>query len=209
MTLSNQRYVTLLLLLFTVIWTALAINPLYRDDWVLENILTGITLLCLIATYRRMPLSKTSYLLIFLFLSLHTLGSHYTYAEVPYEQWVFTLTGGSLNDLMHWQRNQFDRLVHFLYGFLLVYPIREVVMKVVEVKRGLAYFVAVLMVMSTSMLYEVVEWGAAVYFGGDLGVSYLGIQGDTWDAQKDMLLASIGAVIAASYCFWRPRMIRQ
>ncbi|RTE67530.1 DUF2238 domain-containing protein [Amphritea opalescens] len=205
MVLSNQRYVTLLLLLFTVIWTVLAINPLYRDDWLLENALTGITLLCLMITYRRMPLSNASYSLIFVFLSLHTLGSHYTYAEVPYEQWVFRLTGGSLNDLMHWQRNQFDRLVHFLYGLLLVYPIREVVMKLAEVKPRLGYFVAVLIVMSTSMLYEIMEWGAAVYFGGDLGVSYLGIQGDTWDAQKDMLLASIGGVIAALYLCWQPR----
>lgn len=198
-TLSNQRYVILLLLLFFIIWTVLAINPLYRDDWLLENILTGITLLCLIVTYRRMPLSKVSYTLLLVFLSLHTLGSHYTYAEVPYDKWVFALTGGSLNDLMHWQRNQFDRLVHFLYGLLLVYPIREVVMKLSGVKRGMAYFVAVLLVMSTSMLYEVVEWGAALYFGGDLGVSYLGTQGDTWDAQKDMLLASMGAVITALY----------
>jgi len=72
-----------------------------------------------------------------------------------------------------------------------------------------AYFVAVLIVMSTSMLYEMIEWGAAEFFGGDLGVAYLGTQGDVWDAHKDMLLASIGAVLAALYLYWRYRLAKQ
>lgn len=209
MALSNQRYAVILLMLFLIIWTALAINPLYRDDWLLENILTAITLPCLIFTYKRMPFSKASYLIIFLFLCLHTLGSHYTYAEVPYEKWVLALTGGSLDALMGWERNQFDRLAHLLYGLLLVYPIQELITKITKVKRGMAYFVAVLIVMSTSMLYEIVEWGAAEFFGGDLGVAYLGIQGDIWDAHKDMLLASIGSVVTALYLCRRPHSDEQ
>lgn len=209
MILPNQRYALILLVLFLMIWSALAINPLYRDDWLLENILSAITIACLLFTYRYLPLSKPSYLMIFLFLCLHTVGSHYTYAEVPYEKWVFEFSGGSLNALMGWERNQFDRLVHYLYGFLLFYPIQEVVTKITQVKRGMAYFVAVLIVMSTSMLYELIEWGVVEFLGGDLGVSYLGIQGDIWDAQKDMMLASIGAVIAALYFYWRPRLSGQ
>ena len=183
-------------------------NPLYRNDWLLENILTAITLPCLIFTYKRLPLSKASYLVIFLFLCLHTLGTHYTYSQVPYEKWVLALTGGSLDALMGWERNQFDRLVHLLYGLLLVYPIQEGVMKITKMKNALAYFVAVLIVMSTSMLYELIEWGAADFFGGDLGVAYLGSQGDAWDAHKDMLLASIGSVLTALYFCWRPRVSR-
>lgn len=205
MTISNQRYTVILLVLFLIIWAALAINPFYRDDWLLENVLTAITLPCLIFSYKRMQLSKASYLIIFLFLCLHTLGSHYTYAEVPYEKWVLVLTGGSLDALMGWERNQFDRLTHLLYGLLLVYPFQELVTKIIKTKNRMAYFVAVLIVMSTSMLYEIIEWGAAEFFGGDLGAAYLGVQGDIWDAHKDMLLASIGATVTALYLCWRPR----
>lgn len=206
MTLSNQRHAVILLILFLFIWTALAIDPLYRDDWLLENVLTVIALSCLIFTYKRMPLSKASCVVVFLFLCLHTLGSHYTYAEVPYEAWVLAFTGGSLDSLMGWERNQFDRLVHLSYGLLLVYPIQELVTKITKVKNDMAYFVAVLIVMSTSMLYEIIEWAAAELFGGDLGVSYLGVQGDIWDAQKDMFLASIGALVTALYFCLRPRL---
>ncbi|XQW86322.1 DUF2238 domain-containing protein [Thalassotalea piscium] len=205
MTLSNKVYALMLLTLFIILWVGLAINPLSRDDWLLENIIPMISLVCLIATYHRMSFSKLSYFVIFLFLCLHTLGSHYTYSQVPYDKWVFALTGGSLDAFMGWERNQFDRLVHFLYGLLLLYPVKELVIRTTQVKRGMAYFVAVLIIMSTSMLYEFIEWGAAEFFGGDLGVSYLGTQGDVWDAHKDMLLASIGAVISASYFYWRFR----
>lgn len=209
MALSNKRFAVILLMLFLIVWVALAIKPSYRQDWLLENILTAIFLPCLIFTYTRMPFSKAAYLMIFLFLCLHTLGTHYTYSEVPYEKWVFALTGGSLDAWMGWERNQFDRLVHFMYGLLLVCPLHELVAKGAKVKHGMAYFVAVLIVMSTSMLYEMIEWGAAEFFGGDLGVAYLGTQGDVWDAHKDMLLASIGAVLAALYLYWRYRLAKQ
>lgn len=96
-----------------------------------------------------------------------------------------------------------------MYGLLLVCPLHELVAKGAKVKHGMAYFVAVLIVMSTSMLYEMIEWGAAEFFGGDLGVAYLGTQGDVWDAHKDMLLASIGAVLAALYLYWRYRLAKQ
>ncbi len=177
MTLTNKRYATLLLILFLVIWTALAIDPLYRNDWLLENILTVITLFCLIYSYKYIELRKVSYSLIFIFLCFHTLGSHYTYSEVPYDDWFVKFTGVSLGSLMGWERNQFDRLVHFLYGLILVYPIQDLVMKTVKTKFIFAYVVSVLIVMSSSMVYELIEWGVAELLGGDLGVSYLGIQG--------------------------------
>jgi putative membrane protein len=90
----------------------------------------------------------------------------------------------------------FDRLVHFSYGLLLAYPIREMFLRIGNVRGFWGYFLPLDLTMSTSMLYELIEWGAAEYFGGDLGMAYLGTQGDVWDAHKDMALASLGALIA-------------
>lgn len=97
---------------------------------------------------------------------------------------------------MGWERNHFDRLVHFSYGLLLAYPIREIFLRVANVRGFWGYFLPLDVAMSTSMIFELFEWGAAVLFGGDLGMAYLGTQGDIWDAHKDMALASLGALIA-------------
>ena len=120
------------------------------------------------------------------------MGAHYTYSLVPYDAWVEALTGRTLSSLTGWERNHFDRLVHFSYGLLLAYPAREVFLRVADVRGFWGYYLPLDVVMATSMLYELIEWGAASVFGGDLGVAYLGTQGDPWDAQKDMALATAG-----------------
>ncbi len=195
MTVSHRKYFLILFCLFAVEWVYFAIKPLYPKDWLLENILVVIAVIFLFLTFKRLPLSRISYTLIFIFLALHVVGSHYTYAEVPYDQWFYSLTGTTINELFGWQRNNFDRVVHFSYGLLLAYPIREVFLRVVNVKGFWGYFLPLDLTMSTSMLYELVEWAVANIVGGDLGMAYLGIQGDIWDAHKDMALASLGALI--------------
>lgn len=196
MTVSHGRYLLILAVLFAVIWTALAISPLYRDDWMLENLLAIVFVAFLALTWRRFPLSRISYTLIFLFLCLHEVGAHYTYAEVPYNEWTEALFGTPFNEIMGWQRNHFDRLVHFSYGLLLAYPVREMFLRIASVRGFWGYFLPLDLTMSTSMIFELFEWGAATLFGGDLGMAYLGTQGDVWDAHKDMALASLGALIA-------------
>ena len=173
----------------------MAINPHDRYDWALENLLVLAFAITLGLSCRAFPLSRLSYTLIFLFLCLHEVGAHYTYSEVPYNDWMTGLFGVSLNELLGWERNNFDRVVHFLFGALLVYPIRELYCRVANAKGFWGYFFPLEMAMAASMLYELFEWGAATLFGGDLGVAYLGTQGDIWDAQKDMALASLGALI--------------
>jgi putative membrane protein len=193
---SHRRFALTLLLVLILLWVPLAIAPLDRHDWLLENVLLVAALAFLAATFRAFPLSRISYALIFVFLCLHTVGAHYTYAEVPYDEWMKHLTGRSFNSLVGWERNNFDRIVHFSYGLLLAYPIREMFLRIGNVRGFWGYFLPLDLTMSTSMLYELVEWAAAEYFGGDLGMAYLGTQGDVWDAQKDMALASLGALIA-------------
>ena len=195
---THLRHASVLLASWTVWWIALAIAPLDRHAWLLENALFVVGVVVLVATYRRFPLSRISYTLIFLFLCLHTLGAHYTYADVLYDRWWAWFSGITLNELVGWQRNNFDRVVHFSYGLLLAYPIRELFLRIAGVRGFWGYFLPLDLTMSTSSLFELIEWLAAELFGGDLGVAYLGTQGDVWDAQKDMALASLGALIAVS-----------
>lgn len=191
-----SRLPLVLLALFVALATLLGIAPLHRADWALENALAVLGVLLLVWTYKRMRLSNASYGLIFLFLVLHEVGAHYTYAEVPYDVWFEQLTGETLSSRFGFERNHFDRLVHFAYGLLLAYPLRELFVRVAEARGFWGYFLPLNIVMSTSMLYEVLEWLAALTVGGDLGQAYLGTQGDVWDAQKDMLWATLGAALA-------------
>lgn len=193
---TPQRYLSLLALPFGLLFVLLAINPHDRADWALENLLALLFIVALAASARSFPLSKVSYSLIFVFLCLHEVGAHYTYAEVPYDDFLIRHFDFSLNAFMGWERNHFDRFVHFAYGLLLAYPVREVYCRIADAKGFWSYFFPLDLVMATSMLFELFEWGAAELFGGDLGIAYLGTQGDVWDAHKDMLLASVGALIA-------------
>ena len=192
----HRRSLFLLSVLLGIEFALLAIAPNDRKDWFLENVLVILFVGAMYASYRKLMLSRISYLLIFLFLSLHLVGAHYTYAQVPYDRWFESLTGHTLNSRLGWERNNFDRLVHFCYGLLLAYPIREIFQRVVRLRGFWGYFFPLDVTMSTSMLYELIEWGAAAAFGGDLGQAYLGTQGDVWDAHKDMAFASLGALIA-------------
>jgi putative membrane protein len=205
---AHATYVRALLALLTVWWIALAVAPLDRQDWLLENALVVVAVALLAVTYRRFPLSRISYTLIFLFLCLHTVGAHYTYAEVPYDRWWALLTGVTFNEWVGWERNNFDRVAHFSYGLLLSYPIRELFLRIAGVRGFWGYFLPLDLTMSTSALFELIEWLVAEVFGGDLGVAYLGTQGDVWDAHKDMALASLGALVAMSATAvlnWRSR----
>ena len=192
---SWRRYCLITLALYGLLWLALAIAPSDRADWALENVLVVLFVPALLASLRWFPLSRLSWTLILLFLSLHTVGAHYTYAEVPYDAWSEALLGVRLNDLLGLERNHFDRLVHFSYGLLMAYPMRELFLRVADARGFWGYFLPLDLTLSTSAIFELFEWAAAELFGGDLGIAYLGSQGDVWDAQKDMALAGLGAAI--------------
>ena len=195
---GTDRYVLALAVVFALEWTALAISPRYRGDWALENALTVAFVAALVLLRNRLPFSRVSYTALFIFLSLHSIGAHYTYSEGPYDAWMKALTGRSLAEMLGWQRNYYDRLVHFSYGVLFAYPFREILMRFAGVRGVWSYYLPVAIASSTSLDYEVIEWGAASLFGGELGAAYLGAQGDVWDAQKDMILAVLGAILSMS-----------
>lgn len=193
---SDFRFVSGLCLVFGVIWLTLAIHPYDRADWLLENALTGVFAVILFFSRKRYPLSRVSWVLLLCFALLHTLGAHYTYSLVPYEDWGQRWLGVSLNGLAGWERNNFDRVVHFLWGFLLYLPVQEWLMGgSSQLRGGWRYWFPLEFIMATSLVYELIEWAAAEVFGGDLGAAYLGTQGDVWDAQKDMALATLGGIV--------------
>jgi putative membrane protein len=193
---THQRYFFTLSFVFFIVFALLAIAPHDRADWALENALVLVFAIVLGLSYKVFPLSRISYTLIFIFLCLHEVGAHYTYAMVPYDQFFIKNLGFSLNEALGWERNNFDRVVHFSYGLLLAYPIREFYVRVAGTTGFWGYFFPLELTMASSMMFELFEWGAAELFGGELGVAYLGTQGDIWDAHKDMALASLGALIA-------------
>jgi putative membrane protein len=195
---GDTRVPLVLLAAFVAIWTLLAWRPSFREDWLLENVLVFAGLPVLVATYRRLRFSNLAYGALFAFLVAHEVGAHYTYSLVPYDDAIRTLTGRSLDALLGFERNHYDRLVHFLYGFLLL-PVADELYAAVAPARGFwGFLLPVLFLSSHSVVYELVEWAAAETFGGDLGQAYLGTQGDVWDAQRDMALALGGALLAQS-----------
>jgi putative membrane protein len=168
----------------------MAIAPVDRGDWLLENILAVTAVIVLALTARRFQLSNRSYLLITIFLTVHAVGAHYTYAKVPFGFW--------LQDLLNADRNPFDRLVHFAYGLLLAYPIREILVRLAGVTGLWSYFLPISATLAQSALFELAEAVAATLVSPELGAAYLGMQGDEWDAQKDMASALLGAVLVMS-----------
>lgn len=202
----HRKYLSILGLIFAAWWLLLAIRPWHRDVWLMENVLVFAAVAILASYHRQLLLSRVSYTLIFIFMCLHQVGAHYSYAEVPYDAWFQGLTGRTFNSLVGWERNHFDRVIHFCYGLLLAYPVREVFLRVADVRGFWGYFLPLDLTMSTSMLFEQAEWVVAEAFGGGLGQAYLGTQGDVWDAHKDMALASLGALAAMLVTFglnWR------
>jgi putative membrane protein len=194
---SGSRHLLLgLVLVYSVFWVWLAIDPLNRRDWLLENLLVLTLIPLLLLTYRRFEFSLTSYCLIGLFLVLHAFGAHYTYAEVPLGYW--------LRDLWGLSRNPFDRIAHFAYGALLVYPIRELLVRQTGVGGWWAYALPVCVVLAQSGFFEVLEAIVAMIVSPELGNIYLGTQGDEWDAQHDMAAALGGSVLTMCIVFALP-----
>ena len=193
----QNRFLQGLAAWYIVVWVALAISPRDRQDWLLENILALATVMLLAVTYRRFRFSNVSYALITLFMTLHAVGAHYTYSEVPAGFWMKEAFGLS--------RNHFDRIVHFAFGLLLAYPAYELFLRAAGAKKPWAPFFAATAVLSLSGLFEVIESWVAQIVSPELGQAYLGTQGDIWDAQKDMTLACLGAILAIAVTRARPK----
>jgi len=183
-----------LALIFVGFFAVLGIAPISRDVWVAEIIPVVIVFALLVVTFRDFRFSNLSYTLMAVWLFWHTIGGHYTFAHVPFD-WF--------SDLFGFQRNHFDRIGHLSVGFY-AYPVAELVTRKRWSGPVLASFLAVCLIMAVAAGYEIIEWWFAVVVGGGAGIEFLGVQGDVWDAQKDMLADTIGA-LGVVVLFWLVR----
>jgi len=175
---------------FLAVWIDSFVGTTDMSNWKLENMLTAIFFAFLIFSYRKYQFSDLSYLLMCAFFCLHAYGSKYTYSENPFGYWLM----GAL-DL---DRNHYDRIVHFSFGFLLAYPLREMFLKWLRFPNWVAWMLPIEITLSVSAFYELIEWAVADVVFKAHGTAFLGTQGDVWDAQKDIFLAFCGAIIATT-----------
>jgi putative membrane protein len=188
-----RRYHLVLLGSFLAVWIWAAIHPVHQKDWLLENYLVFLSVPLIISLGFYFRLSNISYTLMTLFLVMHVVGSHYTYAEVPF--------GYTLQNWVGASRNLYDRLVHLSFGLLLAYPVREVFVRITQARGVWTYYLPVELTLAFSAIYEVIEWLVAEAVDPQAGLAFLGAQGDVWDAQKDMALAGLGSVVAMGITF--------
>ncbi|WP_203831601.1 DUF2238 domain-containing protein [Catellatospora citrea] len=191
-----------------LVFAALVAVSWWRPGWPAEQALHhGLTVLAvagLLWAQRRLRLPLSSFVLVLVFLTLHTVAARWIYSYVPYEQWWHTLTGAVPSG----GRNHFDRLVHFGYGLLLA-PVLVRAWRERGAGRGRAWLQAVQVIVSTGALYELFEWGIALALAPDAAEAYNGQQGDQWDAQKDMALALAGAALGATVAVCRRSATRR
>jgi putative membrane protein len=188
--LTTNRWLQLFIVVFFSIWISTLVGTSDLNNWLLENALVFIFLGVLIITYKHYQFSDLSYLLICIYLCLHVYGSKYTYADNPLGYWLM--------ETFNTSRNHYDRIVHFSFGFLLAYPMRELFLSWLKFPSWVAWSLPIEITLSISAFYELIEWAVADVFFKAQGDAYLGTQGDVWDAQKDIFLATLGAVLATT-----------
>jgi putative membrane protein len=157
-----------------------------RQAWALENILVVLIVVVLVFTRRRLQFSNAAWLCLALFVLFHILGAHYTYAKMPLGLWAKNFFGFS--------RNHFDRVGHFGFGFFLAYPVRELLGRFSGIQRAWRFWIPVAVILAVSVFFEILEAIVAELVAPGQGVKWLGGQGDEWDAQNDMLAATLGAI---------------
>jgi putative membrane protein len=191
---KQNRLLQILLALFGIFWISTLIGTSNFSNWIMENVLVIIFLSILMLTYKKFQFSDVSYLLIFIYLLLHIYGAKYTYAENPFGYWI--------KDYFHFSRNHYDRIVHFSFGFMLAYPMRDFFYNHMKFPNWVCWILPIEITLSFSCLYELIEWAVADIFFPEQGIAYLGTQGDIWDAQKDMFMAFSGALLIMLFVYF-------
>ena len=182
----NYRISLLGLVLLIVVWSG--IHPHDYFTWMLEVMPVFIAVPVLLFTRERFPLTPLTYTLIAIHATILMVGGHYTYAEVPWFNW--------LRDTFELSRNHYDRVGHLAQGFVPAIITREILLRTTALPRGkMLFFLVVCVCLAISASYELVEWMVAAFSGSD-AVAFLATQGDIWDIHKDMLMALIGSILA-------------
>jgi putative membrane protein len=180
------KYFLLISLLVVILWSYIGAED--RFTWWMESFPVLLGLPLLIVSREKFPLTPLLYCLIWIHMDVLLVGAHYTYAKVP----LFD----DLKDYFHFSRNHYDRIGHFIQGFVPAIIARELLLRTAGMRQGKWLFAVVTLgCLGISAIYELIEWATAAATG-EAADAFLGTQGDIWDTQKDMLLALIGAVSA-------------
>lgn len=186
---------------YAVEFFVLAFRPIDRTTWLVENITVWIIVGTLVTLYAlKVRFSNLAYLLAFVLIYLHTIGGHWTFALVPFD-WV--------TDFFGFSRNHFDRLAHFSVGFYAFAIAEWLWSKKLVANRFLLFTYPVFVIATIAMSYELIEWIYAEVANPEAGIAYLGSQGDMWDAQKDMLADTLGALFATGIFFIQNHPMRK
>ncbi len=183
-------------------WLWSAAGPYDFGTWLLEQVAAILALAALFWSARRASFSPLAKLGIALLVCLHCIGTHYTYSLTPYDRLFDNLLDLPLNAITGWERNHYDRFVHFMYGLCLALPARQLLVQHHRLAWLEAEFMGAQLILASSAFYELVEWAAAVLLG-DGSQAFLGMQGDPWDAQADMALAMAGWAVVSTGAFLR------
>jgi putative membrane protein len=178
---------------YAILFLVLAINPYDRPTWWAENLTIWIIVGAIVWLYlKKIRFSNLAYVLMFVLIYLHTIGGHYTFALVPFD---------FVTDLFGFERNHFDRIAHFSVGFYAFAVAEWLFVKKLVSNNFLLITYPIFVIATIAMGYEVIEWIYAASAAPEAGMAYLGSQGDIWDAQKDMLADTLGAIFAVTLFF--------
>jgi putative membrane protein len=192
--LLNRR----IMAVFLVVWAASCWNVSYPTEFfAMQHVPTVAAVAALIVAERKLRISRLSFSLIIAFLLLHLIGARYLYSNVPYDDWTQAILGVRIGERMGFERNHYDRLVHFCFGLLFTCPLWELFARHARLKGWWPGVLAICVVLAASAVYEIGEWATAMTFAPDWAEAYNGQQGDIWDPQKDMALAAAGSILAA------------
>lgn len=186
---AKRIALALTLAVFAASWIA----PLWPLEQALHSSLTVVGLVWLWRHDRRWPMLTWQFASICAFICVHSIAARWLYSNVPYDQWLQTLTGWSPQNAFGWKRNNMDRLIHLLYGVCFAPAVVHYLRQRWPLTPRQAFVLAVMAIMCSSLLYEWLEWAIALTLSPKAAESYNGQQGDIWDAHADMLLATLGA----------------
>ena len=189
-----------LLVIYCLLFIICAIHPYNRAVRFTENLPVVLVVLFLVCTFNKRNFSNSSYFLMSFWIILHTIGGHYTFELVPFD---------SINQLFGWERNMYDRIAHFMIG-VYAFPIMEYLWKSKAIQqKWLLYTFGICSILAVAGAYEIFEWRFAIIADPKAGLAVLGSQGDIRDAQKDMLMDTLGALLAVFLFIIREKFINK
>jgi len=190
---QSVKFLKYLMIGYGILFLVLAISPVDRMTWFVENLTVWIILAFILGLYwGGMVFSRVAYALMFVLIYLHTIGGHWTFALVPFD-WV--------TDFFGFTRNHFDRMAHFSVGFYAFAIAEWLWHKKLVANKFILFTYPIFLIATIAMSYELIEWIYAATANPEAGIAYLGSQGDIWDAQKDMLADTLGAIVATVMFF--------